>query len=152
MQKGKQLSLIYRWPLMSFTFLGEVWPESDGNEGLLHILPTPRLEPQHQMQFNVVPGIQIQLIYLKPYYCVQMIFLRSKYLIDWHAVKMNQCITRQCSQQSIFLMIDILWNSHAVEWTLLLTPGIIYRSLICYQLTTKQTVSKLVQNTIRICK
>ena len=45
------------WPIdgnqIGTTTPGHNGPESDGSEGVLHILQTPGLEPHHQMQFSV---------------------------------------------------------------------------------------------------
>ena len=38
----------------STTTLGPSRPEINGNEGVLHISQTVRLEPHHQMHFNVI--------------------------------------------------------------------------------------------------
>ena len=42
--------------------LGQCGPESNGNEGVLHILKPPGLEPHHQMQFSVITMTWFQVL------------------------------------------------------------------------------------------
>ena len=48
----------FTWPidetLTVTTTQGHGGPENNGNGEVLHITPTPRLEPHHQIQFNVI--------------------------------------------------------------------------------------------------
>ena len=86
------LSHTFIWPidetLAGITHPGQSEPENKENEGVLHISQTPRLEPHHQMQFNVTTRSSDILYYYMRVITkfIGLIYLHRNYRVDNNAV------------------------------------------------------------------
>ena len=67
---------------------GQSGPESNRNEGVLHIPPSPRLVPHHQIKFNVIPRTLNSFKYF--YLTVIILFIIFSIQQHLHTVKWFQ--------------------------------------------------------------